>query len=354
MKFVDEATIEVIAGNGGDGCVSFRREKYVPYGGPDGGDGGRGGSVYLIGNSGLNTLVDFRVARRFKAKNGQAGASRQMTGASGEDLLVDVPAGTLVYAADTDELIGDILRSDQRLLVAQGGRGGRGNVRFKSSTNQAPRKATKGTPGEQRRIRMELKLLADVGLIGLPNAGKSSFLAAVSAARPRIADYPFTTLVPQLGVVRIGPAQSFVVADLPGLISGAAKGHGLGIQFLRHVERTRLLLQIVDIAPPDGFKHSTIKQIESELKSYDPRLAAQERWLVFNKCDLLPASDLAQYTQSIVDRVHWKGPVWNVSTKTGRGLRALLEAVYRRVSHFQKGEDGTVSGDKNTNYPVGP
>lgn len=327
MKFVDEATITVEAGRGGNGCVSFRREKYIPHGGPDGGDGGNGGSVWLVAKPGLTTLVDFRTQRRFRATSGQAGAGRQMTGAAGADIEIPAPVGTLVYEADTGELIGDLTHPGDRLLVARGGRGGRGNINFKSSVNRAPRRATPGTEGEARRLRLELKLLADVGLVGMPNAGKSSLLAAVSAARPKIAEYPFTTLHPELGVVRLGPERSFVVADVPGLIAGAAQGHGLGIQFLRHVDRTRLLLHLVDLSPADGFDPEVIRTIEKELAEHDERLGRRERWLVFSKADLLPPEEALQHARNATTTLGWRGRWFVVSSATREGLSELLNAV---------------------------
>ncbi|HEX5765574.1 MAG TPA: GTPase ObgE, partial [Woeseiaceae bacterium] len=296
MKFVDEATISVQAGNGGHGALSFRREKYIERGGPDGGDGGRGGSVYLVARAGTNTLADFRVGRKYRAPSGQPGAGNNKSGKSGEDLDVIVPCGTVVHDVDTGELIGDLTEAGQRLKVAEGGRGGLGNTHFKSSVNRAPRKTTQGTPGESRHLKLELKLLADVGLVGLPNAGKSTLIRAMSAARPKVAAYPFTTLHPHLGVVAVGPLQSFVMADIPGLIEGAAEGAGLGMQFLRHLERTRLLLHLVDIAPLDASTNPAdqIKAIEEELKKFSADLAAKPRWLVLNKVDLLPAEDLPE------------------------------------------------------------
>ena len=327
MKFVDEATITVEAGRGGNGCVSFRREKFIPHGGPDGGNGGNGGSVWLIAKSGLTTLVDFRTQRRFRATSGQAGAGRQMTGAAGEDIEIPVPSGTLVYEADTGELIGDLTHAGERMLVAHGGRGGRGNINFKSSVNRAPRRATPGTEGESRRLRLELKLLADVGLVGLPNAGKSSLLSAISAARPKVADYPFTTLHPELGVVRLGPERSFVVADVPGLIEGAAQGHGLGIRFLRHVDRTRLLLHLVDLSPPEGFDPAVVGKIEKELAEHDARLAGRERWLVFSKADLLPAGEARDRAQKTATALGWRGRCFVISSATREGLPELLNTV---------------------------
>ena len=287
MKFVDEATITVIGGNGGNGCLSFRRERFIPKGGPDGGDGGDGGSVYLKTKAGINTLADFRYTRSFKAERGADGGGQNKTGKSGEDLYIDIPIGTEVYDNNTDELIGDLTQDGQILLVAQGGFHGLGNQRFKSSTNRAPRKTSNGTDGDVRELRLELKLLADVGLLGLPSVGKSSLINAVSDAKPKIADYPFTTLHPNLGVVRIGPLQSFVMADLPGLIEGAAEGHGLGIHFLKHLSRCRLLLHMIDLSDrgEDETPLEQFKTIESELLNYQESLANKDRWLVFNKID---------------------------------------------------------------------
>ncbi|MEJ2604780.1 MAG: Obg family GTPase CgtA, partial [Gammaproteobacteria bacterium] len=320
MKFVDEATIRVQAGNGGHGCLSFRREKYIPRGGPDGGDGGHGGSVWLQADRGVNTLADFRVQRKFRAQNGEPGAGRNKTGRSGEDLVVRVPAGTIVADVDTGEVLGDLADHGARLKVADGGRGGLGNTRFKSSTNRAPRQTTNGTPGEARHLKLELKLLADVGLLGLPNAGKSSLIRAMSGARPKVADYPFTTLHPHLGVVRVGPDQSFVMADIPGLIEGAAEGGGLGIRFLRHLERTRLLLHVVDVAPVDGHDVAAAwADIDAELRKYGAGLVDRPRWLVLNKIDLLDAESLAQARDTIVARAGWSGPVFEVSAATGAG-----------------------------------
>jgi len=333
MKFVDEATIRVQAGNGGAGCVSFRREKYVPRGGPDGGDGGRGGSVFLVADAGLNTLADFRVQRRFQAAHGAPGAGRNRSGASGADLEVPVPAGTRVYAVETGELIGDLERPGQRLLVAAGGEGGRGNARFKSSVNRAPRQSTPGTPGERRTLRLELSVLADVGLLGMPNAGKSTLIRALSAAKPRVADYPFTTLHPNLGVVNVDAHRSFVMADIPGLIPGAAEGAGLGIRFLRHLARTRLLLHVVDIAPPPGSPEPAdeARATVAELQKFSPELAARERWLVLNKIDLLAAAERARRRATLVDALDWRGPVYEISALTGAGTRPLAGAVMDRL-----------------------
>jgi len=340
MKFVDEATIRVQAGNGGNGCLSFRREKYVERGGPDGGDGGDGGSVYLVADDSLNTLVDFRVARKFRAESGQGGAGRNMTGRSGSDLEVRVPRGTVINDVDTGELIGDLTEDGQRLKVAQGGKGGLGNTRFKSSVNRAPRKTTSGTPGEGRHLMLELKLLADVGLVGMPNAGKSTLIRAMSAARPKVADYPFTTLHPNLGVVSVGPLQSFVMADIPGLIEGAAEGAGLGHQFLRHLQRTRLLLHVVDIAPigVDEDPGAAFRAIEGELQKFSTDLAEKTRWLVINKIDLLAADDLAVAVEMLLEQLDWHGPLFQVSAETGAGTEALGQAVMRELEVMDEDE----------------
>jgi len=344
MRFVDEATIEVQAGAGGDGCVSFRREKYLPKGGPDGGDGGDGGSVYLVADPSLNTLVDFRHSRRFRAERGQHGMGSNRTGRSGEDLRIRVPVGTVVRDADTGELLGDLVRPGQELLVARGGRRGLGNTRFKSSTNRAPRQFTRGTPGEERRLALELKVLADVGLLGMPNAGKSTLLRAVSAARPRVADYPFTTLHPHLGVVRTSPYRGFVMADVPGLIEGAAEGAGLGTRFLRHLARTRLLLHLVEVAPPEGDPVAQARAIERELARYGPELASRSRWLVLTKIDLLPEGEREPRCRALAkglrEALGWEGPVHAVSALTGEGLEALVRAVDRFLQEAPPGAAG--------------
>ncbi|BCX81090.1 GTPase [Methylomarinovum caldicuralii] len=328
MKFVDEAEIKVEAGDGGNGCVSFRREKYIPKGGPDGGDGGDGGDVYLVASDSINTLVDFRHQRLFRAGRGENGMGRQMTGKRGEDCRIPVPVGTLVYDADTGELIGDLTAAGQTLLVARGGRRGLGNVHFKSSTNRTPRQSTPGTPGEQRRLKLELKLLADVGLLGLPNAGKSSLIRRISSARPKVADYPFTTLHPNLGVVKVDALRHFVVADIPGVIEGAAEGAGLGIQFLRHLGRTRLLLHVVDIAPFDGHDPAEdVRQIETEIRCWSDALAHKPRWLVLNKIDLVPADEVESRRRALVESLAWEGPVCAISAVDGRGTRELVQAV---------------------------
>ena len=328
MKFVDEATIEVLAGKGGDGCLSFRREKFVPRGGPYGGDGGRGGDVVLVADGGINSLAQFRYKRKFSAVDGKGGAGRNRTGAGGEDCRIRVPAGTLVYDADTKERITDINRSDTTFVVAQGGRGGVGNIRFKSSTNRAPRRTVPGTPGDARTLRLELQVLADVGLLGLPNAGKSTFLRAVSQARPKVADYPFTTLHPQLGVVDIDVDSSFVIADIPGLIDGAAAGAGLGVRFLNHLRRTRLLLHMVDVGPEiSNDPVADIKTVENELAAFDPDLASRPRWLVLNKVDLMSDEEADQILQTLVESLSWTSPSFVVSGLTGKGCRELVFGV---------------------------
>lgn len=329
MKFVDEVRIRVEAGRGGNGCLSFRREKYIPKGGPDGGNGGRGGDVLLVADEGLNTLVDFRYKRHFRAASGEHGRGSDCTGARGEDLLVRVPAGTVVFEADTGEQIGELVEDGEKLLVARGGERGLGNAHFKSSTNRAPRKTTAGKPGESRNLRLELKLLADVGLVGLPNAGKSTFVRAVSAARPKVADYPFTTLYPNLGVVRMGQGRSFVVADIPGLIEGAAEGAGLGIRFLRHLSRTRLLLHLIDVAPAEdtGDAVADARAVVRELEKYDEALARRERWLVINKIDLLEKSRRAARCKALVEALQWREPVFRISAATGEGCEALCRQI---------------------------
>jgi GTP-binding protein len=340
MKFVDEAEINVHAGAGGNGAISFRREKFIPLGGPDGGDGGKGGDVWLVADEGLNTLIDFRHQRVFRARRGGNGMGRQMTGPGGEDEVIRVPVGTSVVNVSTEEEIGDLTTHGQRLLVARGGDGGRGNINFKSSTNRAPRKSTPGYPGEERLIRLELKLLADVGLLGFPNAGKSTFIRAVSAARPRVADYPFTTLHPNLGVVRVEADRSFVVADIPGIIEGAADGAGLGIQFLKHVMRTRLLLHLVDMAPADESidPAEQVRAIAKELKAFDADLAKRPRWLVFNKADLLPREDAQARARALVRKLRWKGPWFLVSAATGEGTREVCYKVMEFLDELRREE----------------
>ena len=337
MKFVDEALVKVVAGAGGRGCLSFRREKFIPFGGPDGGDGGQGGDVYLRAAEGVNTLADFRIAKTYKARNGEAGTSNDCSGAAGEDLFVTVPVGTTVTDEDTQEVLGDLAKAGDVLMVAKGGKGGWGNVRFKSSTNRAPRKFGPGLPGERRTLRLEMKVIADVGLLGLPNAGKSTLIRAVSNARPRVADYPFTTLHPNLGVVSVGTARSFVMADIPGLIEGAAEGAGLGIRFLKHLQRTRVLLHLVDICPPDPEADpvADARSILRELKKFDAGLAARERWLVLNKLDLLPPDEADKRCKDIVRRLRFKGPVFRISGVTGEGTDRLCQAV---MVYLESGE----------------
>jgi len=333
MKFVDEASIKVEAGNGGSGCVSFRREKYVPKGGPDGGDGGDGGSVYLVADENINTLADFRFIRAYKAKNGQPGMGRNQTGKSADDLYVRVPLGTMVKDLDTDEVLGDLVAIGERLLVAQGGFHGLGNTRYKSSTNRAPRQSTSGTSGEMRSIFLELKVLADVGLLGMPNAGKSTLIRSISAAKPKVADYPFTTLYPNLGVVGLELHRSFVVADIPGLIAGAAEGAGLGIQFLKHLSRTGLLLHLVDVAPFDASADPVeeVQKIEKELEKFGQDLMKRERWLVLNKVDLLPLDEAKGICDEIIKRLHWQGPVFRVSAITGNGTKELVGRIMDEI-----------------------
>lgn len=328
MKFVDEATISVAAGKGGNGCMSFRREKYIPRGGPDGGDGGDGGDIYFVGNSGLNTLADFRYKREYRAQSGVDGKGRQCAGKAGSDLLIRVPLGTQVFDQDTTELIGEVLGKDERLLVAKGGEGGLGNIHFKSSINQAPRRTVPGTEGDVRRLHVELKVLADVGLLGFPNAGKSTLLRSVSAARPKVADYPFTTLHPELGVVDIGAA-GFIIADIPGLIEGAADGVGLGLDFLKHLQRTRLLLHIVDIFPVDGTQSpfQAIKKLEKEMQNFGHNLMDKQRWLVLNKIDMVEAEQVDQIQQRLVEDLAWQGPVFSISAISGNGCEELMNAI---------------------------
>ncbi|MBN8507325.1 MAG: GTPase ObgE [Burkholderiales bacterium] len=337
MKFVDEATIEVAAGHGGAGCASFRREKFIPFGGPDGGDGGRGGSVLAVGDRNLNTLVDYRYARKHVARNGEGGRGADQFGAAGPDIVLRMPVGTIVSDQDTGEVLAELLEPDRPVLLCKGGDGGFGNLHYKSSTNRAPRQKTPGWPGEQRRLKLELRVLADVGLLGMPNAGKSTLIAAISNARPKIADYPFTTLHPNLGVVRVGPEQSFVVADIPGLIEGAAEGAGLGDRFLRHLQRTRLLWHVVDIAPFDEAADPVrdARAIVAELKKHDPALHAKPRWLVLNKVDLLPEAEREARVAAFVRRLRWKGPVYALSALARQGLQPLLHATWQHLAPQQ-------------------
>ena len=337
MKFVDEATIDISAGHGGAGCVSFRREKFIPFGGPNGGDGGRGGSVWATADVNLNTLIDFRYTRRFEARSGESGRGSDQFGAAGDDVVLRVPVGTIFTDADTGQRLCELLEPGERALLAKGGDGGFGNLHFKSSTNRAPRQKTPGWPGEARKLKLELRVLADVGLLGMPNAGKSTLIAAISNARPKIADYPFTTLHPNLGVVRVGPDQSFVVADVPGLIEGASEGAGLGHQFLRHLQRTELLLHLVDLAPFDGADPvAQARAIVKELKAYDPALHAKPRWIVLNKLDMVPAEEREARVKDFVRRLRWKGPVFGVSALARDGLEALVRAAYQHVATVRR------------------
>jgi GTP-binding protein len=331
MKFIDEARIEVHAGKGGDGAVSFRREKYIPRGGPDGGDGGRGGSVVAVANRNINTLVEYRFARIHRARDGERGGGRQCSGKGAEDVVLRMPAGTVITDARTGEMLVDLAEHEQTAVLAQGGKGGLGNVNFKSSTNRAPRQSTPGGTGEHRTLALELKVLADVGLLGLPNAGKSTLIRAVSAARPKVADYPFTTLHPHLGVVRVGVDRSFVIADIPGLIEGAAEGAGLGHQFLRHLARTRLLLHLVDVAPPDEAADPArdAKAIAAELRKFDEALYRKPRWLVFNKMDMLPGEKGDTVVADLLRRLRWRRPSFCISALAGSGCRELSMSVMK-------------------------
>lgn len=324
MKFVDEASISVEAGKGGNGCMSFRREKFVPKGGPDGGDGGHGGSVYLVADDAVNTLVDYRYVRRYRAENGEGGMGREMSGKAGQDNFLKVPVGTTVIDEDTLEVLGDLTEAGMQLKVAEGGRRGLGNVHFKSSVNRAPRQTTKGTMGESRNLKLEMKVIADVGLLGLPNAGKSSFIRSVSAAKPKVADYPFTTLIPNLGVVSVAKHKSFVIADIPGLIEGASEGAGLGIRFLKHLVRTRILLHIVDMNPYDGSKPADNAQvIISELEKFSPELAKRERWLLLNKVDLVPEDEREARRKEVIEQLNWEGPVYEISAISNLGTQQV-------------------------------
>lgn len=338
MKFVDEALIKVNAGNGGHGCLSFRREKFIPRGGPDGGDGGDGGSVFFIGDKNLNTLVDFRYQRHYKAENGQSGMGGNCTGKKGDDLVIAVPVGTMVYDVDSGELIGDIKKAKEKLLVAQGGFHGLGNTRFKSSVNRAPRQTTQGSLGDSRHLRLELRVLADVGLLGLPNAGKSTLIRAVSSAKPKVADYPFTTLYPNLGVVRAGAHKSFVMADIPGLIEGASEGAGLGHQFLRHLSRTCVLLHMVDIAPLDGSDPlHAIKTITEELAAYNPELLKKPRWLVFNKIDMLPDEKVREATiKRLLKALKWNDKSFTISAIKNEGTEELCYALMGLIDEMKE------------------
>ena len=340
MKFVDEAYIDIAAGDGGAGCVSFRHEKYKEFGGPNGGDGGRGGHVFAVADPSLNTLVDYRFARRHEARRGEHGMGSDMFGAAGADITLKMPVGTVLSDSETGEVLFELLQPGEVITIAKGGDGGFGNLRFKSAINRAPRQKTPGWPGEKRSLKLELKVLADVGLLGMPNAGKSTLITAISNARPRIADYPFTTLHPNLGVVRVGPEQSFVVADLPGLIEGAAEGAGLGHLFLRHLQRTRLLLHIVDIAPFDEGVDTVAqaKAIVNELKKYDQALFKKPRWLVLNKLDMVDAEVRAAVVADFVKRYKFKGPVFEISALTREGCEPLIKAIYKHIKSQQVAE----------------
>ncbi|MFT5137477.1 MAG: GTP-binding protein [Arenicella sp.] len=349
MKFVDEAEITVQAGNGGNGALSFRREKYIPRGGPDGGDGGRGGSLYLLATEGLNTLADFRFVRHYQSQNGQTGGGKVKTGQGGDDLIIKVPIGTLVFDAQTEEQIADLTEEGQQVIVANGGDGGLGNTTFKSSTNQAPRKITKGKPGDARTLRLELKVLADVGLLGLPNAGKSTFLRAVSQARPKVANYPFTTLHPELGVVSLGMGSSFVIADIPGLIEGASQGAGLGIQFLRHLARTKLLLHIVEIAPYGDESANLAKDVTTiagELAQYSEQTGADldqlDRWLVINKTDTVLEEDQQKIVSELLAELNWKGPVYQISAIARQGTQELCNDIMKNIEEQLKAAEPEV------------
>ncbi|MHB1233371.1 MAG: Obg family GTPase CgtA [Burkholderiales bacterium] len=347
MKFIDEALIRVQAGKGGDGCASFRREKFIPKGGPDGGDGGRGGSVYVLADRNINTLIDYRFQRTHKAKNGENGRGADQYGASGEDITLRMPVGTVISDAETGEIIADLAQDGQRALIAKGGQGGIGNLHFKSSTNRAPRQFTRGELVEERALKLELKVLADVGLLGMPNAGKSTFIRAVSAAKPKVADYPFTTLHPNLGVVRVDNNRSFVIADIPGLIEGAAEGAGLGHQFLRHLQRTRLLLHIVDLAPFDESVDPVreAKAIVEELRKYDQALHDKPRWLVLNKADIVPEEERAARVKDFLKRYKWKGPSFIISALAGEGCLALTYAI---MAHLDQVKRADLSGSDDT------
>lgn len=337
MKFVDEASIHVTAGKGGNGSASFRREKYIQYGGPDGGDGGDGGSVYLEGDSGLNTLVDFRHRRSYKAENGVQGKGQEKYGKKGQDIFIRVPLGTVITDEESDVILGDVTDHGQHLLVARGGRGGLGNVHFKSSTNRAPRKCTPGEPGEELQLHLEMKVLADIGLLGFPNAGKSTLISTVSSARPKVADYPFTTLYPNLGVVRVGMDSSFVIADIPGLIEGAADGAGLGVQFLKHLNRTRLLLHLVELAPPDELSPGdAVRKLEHELVNYDKALGAKTRWLVFTKSDVLEESEAKAIVERVLKELDWQAPWFMISSVTRSGTDELVQAVSRALDEIRE------------------
>jgi GTP-binding protein len=353
MKFVDEAFIDIAAGDGGNGCSSFRHEKYKEFGGPDGGDGGRGGHVYALADVNLNTLVDFRYTRKFEAQRGEHGKGSDMFGVKGDDIILKMPVGTIISDAETGEVLFELLQPGEQILIAKGGDGGFGNMRFKSAINRAPRHKTPGWPGERRSLKMELKVLADVGLLGMPNAGKSTLITAISNARPKIADYPFTTLHPNLGVVRVGPEKSFVVADLPGLIPGASEGAGLGHQFLRHLQRTHLLLHVIDMAPFDDAVDpvAQAKAIVAELKKYDKALYDKPRWLVLNKLDMVPTDERAARVKDFVKRMRHKGPVFEISALTREGCEQLVHKIFDHIVATRQAALPSVEVDPR--FPVG-
>jgi GTP-binding protein len=349
MKFIDEAKILVRAGNGGKGIVSFRREKYIPRGGPDGGDGGDGGSVFVIGSTDLNTLSDFRHTRRFFAENGKSGQGRNKTGRKGDDITIKVPLGTTITTLESNELIADVAVADEPILIAQGGFHGLGNTRYKSSTNRAPRQCSEGSGGEEFNLKLEMKVMADVGLLGMPNAGKSTFIRSVSAARPKVADYPFTTMHPNLGVVSVAQYKSFVIADIPGLIEGAADGVGLGIRFLKHLQRTRLLLHIIDIAPLDEH-HDPVqdaKKILQELKNYDESLYQKPRWLVLNKLDLIPVEEQQDRCQAIIQGLGWNGPVYQISAINKTGVEPICFDIMEMIEQSAQNKFDEPNQDTN-------
>ena len=354
MKFVDEATIDVTAGNGGSGCISFRREKFIPFGGPNGGDGGRGGHVYVVADRNINTLIDYRYARHHEARNGEQGRGSDQFGAAGDDIVLRMPVGTIIRDFETGEVMMELLEHGEKRLLAKGGDGGFGNLHDKTSTNRAPRKKTVGWPGEAYKLKLELRVLADVGLLGMPNAGKSTLIAAISNARPKIADYPFTTLHPNLGVVRVGPEKSFVVADIPGLIEGASEGAGLGHLFLRHLQRTRVLLHVVDLAPFDDT--DPVKQaraIVNELKIYDEELYNKPRWLVLNKLDMVPEAERVTRVLEFVRRYGWKGPVFQISALTRQGCERLVQTIYKHVASMQEHhEEADIRFDVEASLPM--
>ena len=357
MKFVDEAFIDIIAGDGGNGCVSFRHEKYKEFGGPNGGDGGRGGHVYAVADASLNTLVDFRFSRRHEARRGEHGMGSDMFGAAGDDITLKMPVGTLLIDAETNDVLYELLNPGEVIMIAKGGDGGFGNMRFKSAINRAPRQKTPGWPGDRKNLKLELKVLADVGLLGMPNAGKSTLISAISNARPKIADYPFTTLHPNLGVVRVAAEQSFVVADVPGLIEGAAEGAGLGHQFLRHLQRTRLLLHMIDLAPFDDAVDpvAQAKAITLELKKYDPELFDKPRWLVLNKLDMVPTDERAARVKDFVKRFKYKGPVFEISALNREGCEGLVRAIYDHLqAQFQSTQEPEVVDPRFAVMPTTP